>query len=401
MFELPGIHGCDQHSVARAHPLDGPAVRARPVPALAGKPTVGTAASAQGRRAGILHAQVDVMAPQLSYRDRVPAVARAVHALEHLASSQHPLSLTALSKAIDVGPSSLLAILTTLRNLGLVSRSPKDGHYLPGPGLVALGTAAAQRLEPLHTFDLLASDLVESLGETVLLWIQQGDGLAMAACAKARSHCATCRPWACACRRVAGRPRPATASPRASSSRASGCWPRHSTSARCWRSSVRRCACAAPRATERAPRCAAWSAGDGRRVGRRGPDRAARARRLSVPGAGREPVVPVGRRLSGQRAALVRLGWAGVLAGAVAGRRVGRARATQPARVAVDQRIDAAAAPRSGARADAAGRRSGREPVAQRRGPPGGALCATRPVATARRPIRPVAHACCGWCPSS
>jgi DNA-binding IclR family transcriptional regulator len=121
------------------------------------------------------------MAQQSSYRDRVPAVARAVHALEHLASSQRPLSLTTLSKAIDVGPSSLLAILTTLRNLGLVTRSPKDGHYLPGPGLVALGTAAAQQLEPLHTFDLLASELVDTLGETVLLWIQQGDGLAMAA----------------------------------------------------------------------------------------------------------------------------------------------------------------------------------------------------------------------------
>jgi hypothetical protein len=121
------------------------------------------------------------MLEQPSYRDRVPAVARAVRALEHLASSQQPLSLTALSKAIEVGPSSLLAILTTLRNLGLVSRSPRDGHYLPGPGLVALGTAAAQRLEPLHAFDLLASELVESLGETVLLWIQQGDGLAMAA----------------------------------------------------------------------------------------------------------------------------------------------------------------------------------------------------------------------------
>jgi hypothetical protein len=121
------------------------------------------------------------MAQQSTYRERVPAVARAVHALEHLASSQRPLSLTALSKAIDVGPSSLLAILTTLRNLGLVSRSPKDGHYLPGPGLVALGTAAAQQLEPLHTFDLLASELVEAVGETVLLWIQQGDGLAMGA----------------------------------------------------------------------------------------------------------------------------------------------------------------------------------------------------------------------------
>src|SRR5712691_6314082 len=119
--------------------------------------------------------------PSTSYRVHVPAVARAVQALEHLAAAQQPLSLSAFSRAIAVGPSSLLAILTTLRGAGLVSRSARDGRYLPGPGLVSLGTAAAQRLEPLHTFDVLAADLVDRLGETVVLWIQQGDGLAMAA----------------------------------------------------------------------------------------------------------------------------------------------------------------------------------------------------------------------------
>lgn len=104
-----------------------------------------------------------------------------MQALEHLAAAQHPLSLASLSRALDVGPSSLLAILTTLRAEGLVTKSPRDGRYLPGPGLVALGTAAAQSLEPLNTFDMLASDLVERLGETVVLWVQHGDGLAMAA----------------------------------------------------------------------------------------------------------------------------------------------------------------------------------------------------------------------------
>ncbi|MBV9543392.1 MAG: helix-turn-helix domain-containing protein, partial [Chloroflexi bacterium] len=115
------------------------------------------------------------------YQARVPAVARAVRALEHLAGAQQPLSLSALSRAIEVGPSSLLAILTTLRGAGLVSRSGRDGRYVPGPGLVALGAAAAQRLEPLHTFDLIAAELVDQLGETVLLWVQHGDGLVMAA----------------------------------------------------------------------------------------------------------------------------------------------------------------------------------------------------------------------------
>jgi DNA-binding transcriptional ArsR family regulator len=117
----------------------------------------------------------------MAYGDKVPAVARAVAALEALASASQPLGLSALSKRIGVTPSSLLAILTTLRGLGLVTRSSRDGRYLPGPGLVALGTAAAQCLEPLQAFDVLASELVDQLGETVVLWIQQGDGLAMAA----------------------------------------------------------------------------------------------------------------------------------------------------------------------------------------------------------------------------
>src|SRR5229473_3588480 len=83
--------------------------------------------------------------PSSLYRTHVPAVVRAVQALEHLAAAQQPLSLSALSRAINVGPSSLLAILTTLRGVGLVSRSARDGRYQPGPGLVALGTAAALR----------------------------------------------------------------------------------------------------------------------------------------------------------------------------------------------------------------------------------------------------------------
>ena len=116
-----------------------------------------------------------------AYSERVPAVARAVQALEYLAAVQTPVSLAGISRAIGVGPSSLLAILTTLRANGLVSRSARDGRYSPGPGLVALGSAAAQGLEPLQTFDRLAESLVETLGETVLLLVQQGDGLVLAA----------------------------------------------------------------------------------------------------------------------------------------------------------------------------------------------------------------------------
>lgn len=115
------------------------------------------------------------------YRAQVPAVARAVQALEVLAAASPPHSLSSLSRVLGVGPSSLLAILTTLRSFGLVTRGLRDGRYRPGPGLAALGAAAAARLEPLHLFDALAAELVEQIGETVLLWVQQGDALVLAA----------------------------------------------------------------------------------------------------------------------------------------------------------------------------------------------------------------------------
>src|SRR5262249_2202843 len=134
-------------------------------------------ATASVHNSGMLPSEME----RPTYQSSVPAVARAVKALEQLASAQQPLSLSTLARMLGVGPSSLLAILTTRRSAGRGSRSARDGRYTPGPGLVALGTVAAQRLEPLQTFDVLAADLVERLGETVLLWVHQGDGLALAA----------------------------------------------------------------------------------------------------------------------------------------------------------------------------------------------------------------------------
>src|SRR3954466_15550087 len=89
-------------------------------------------ATASAHCSAMLHPEM----PRPTYQDHVPAVSRAVRALEHLAAAQQPLSLSALSRTLGVGPSSLLAILTTLRTAGLVTRSARDGRYEPGPGLV-------------------------------------------------------------------------------------------------------------------------------------------------------------------------------------------------------------------------------------------------------------------------
>jgi PPOX class probable F420-dependent enzyme len=109
-----------------------------------------------------------------SYQQSVPAVARAALVLEQLAATPDPLSLAALSRAVGANPSSLLAVLTTLRGFGLVSKDG-DGRYALGPGLAALGAAAARNLSALQVFQVVAERLAARVGETVLLWMPQGD----------------------------------------------------------------------------------------------------------------------------------------------------------------------------------------------------------------------------------
>lgn len=120
------------------------------------------------------------MVKTAGYGAHVPAAARTVQALRVLAEAAEPLSLAQLSRALHVSPSSLLALLTTLRGLGLVARDGREGRYSPGPGLVALGAAAAAALEAARLFELVADDLVERLGESVLLWIAREESLVLA-----------------------------------------------------------------------------------------------------------------------------------------------------------------------------------------------------------------------------
>jgi DNA-binding IclR family transcriptional regulator len=114
------------------------------------------------------------------YQDEVPAVARAVRLLERLARDGRARSLAELARELGVGPSSLLAILSTLRRAGLVGRDA-TGRYQLGPGLAALGAAASCKLRACERFAAIADELVAALGESVLLWVRQEDAFVLAA----------------------------------------------------------------------------------------------------------------------------------------------------------------------------------------------------------------------------
>lgn len=116
------------------------------------------------------------------YQERVPAVDRAVQVLRCVVQAERGQTLAELSRATRVTPSSLLAILNTLRRHALVRRSEPDGRYFAGPGLLALGAAAAQRLSAASTFNLVAEGLVRRTGETALLWVRhEGSSYLLAA----------------------------------------------------------------------------------------------------------------------------------------------------------------------------------------------------------------------------
>ncbi|MBV9121632.1 MAG: helix-turn-helix domain-containing protein [Chloroflexi bacterium] len=103
-----------------------------------------------------------------NYSGAVPAVQRAIAALDHLRTSETAPTLTELSQALGLNRSSVLAILNTLRSAGWVSRDDAD-RYALGPALLAYAPRVARANGPLDVFDQPAQMLVDALGETVAL----------------------------------------------------------------------------------------------------------------------------------------------------------------------------------------------------------------------------------------
>jgi DNA-binding IclR family transcriptional regulator len=77
----------------------------------------------------------------------VPALDRALSALEVLASSKHGLTLPELSAALEVPKSSAHSLLLTLERRGYLRRNPKTNRYLFGLQLFSLANMALAGIE--------------------------------------------------------------------------------------------------------------------------------------------------------------------------------------------------------------------------------------------------------------
>ncbi len=106
---------------------------------------------------------------------RVPSVDRALRTLEELAREPAGATLSDLSRAVATAPSTLLAILNTLRQRGYVERDDRAGsRYRLGAAAQRLTRATATPAELHRAFGRVADHLLLQLGETVLLWILEG-----------------------------------------------------------------------------------------------------------------------------------------------------------------------------------------------------------------------------------
>ncbi len=111
---------------------------------------------------------------------QAPSVKRALRVLTYLADADEPRTLSALSRDLGVGGSTLLTILAPLRSAGAVVRDDCGGYSL-GPTLAGLGEAAIRACTPARLFERIAEPLARQTGETVVLWTACGSDLVLAA----------------------------------------------------------------------------------------------------------------------------------------------------------------------------------------------------------------------------
>lgn len=115
-----------------------------------------------------------VSAPPLpSHPTLVPAVARAVALLDHLARQRQPMTMARLAADLALPKSSVHGLCNTLLALGYMRRQT-DGHLQIGPRVMGLAEAFLAGTDVAREFDALWQQGVRPPEETVLLSVLDG-----------------------------------------------------------------------------------------------------------------------------------------------------------------------------------------------------------------------------------
>lgn len=117
---------------------------------------------------------------------KAPAIDKAVKIMEALASAVEPPTLSALSRSLGVGKSSLLGVLRGLEEAGWVERAEKG--YRIGRAFLALTRAVSPAPDLVELVRPQLNALAEKLGQSVCLGRKSGEKIIIEACAEAAGN---------------------------------------------------------------------------------------------------------------------------------------------------------------------------------------------------------------------
>lgn len=107
----------------------------------------------------------------------VPAVDRAARILALIEAGARPMSITDISRQMDVSKGTIREILETLRGHGLLERDADSKLYRLGPQLVRLGTSSREGKDLVGVARPYLTALCEEQREIVLLLVPQENRL--------------------------------------------------------------------------------------------------------------------------------------------------------------------------------------------------------------------------------
>ncbi len=105
----------------------------------------------------------------------VQSIQRAAAILRSFTEAEPELSVTELSRRLNLHKSTVSRILATLQQEGMVGRNPETGRYRLGLGLISLAGVALGRLDVRGVSQPYLIDLVEITQETINVSVLDGD----------------------------------------------------------------------------------------------------------------------------------------------------------------------------------------------------------------------------------
>ncbi len=116
----------------------------------------------------------------------VPALARAHAVLDMIATLEPPLTVSEISRRLELPKSTVHGLCTTLVNLGLLTRRTDNGFNI-GPHIMRWANAFIARTDLVSEFAALWDSLNVLSGETITLSLLEGAEVVYIACRNSRS----------------------------------------------------------------------------------------------------------------------------------------------------------------------------------------------------------------------